>query len=105
MPTLWLVVGSLAVPAEAKTNSQIDCQRPPQMRGQRRPNFSKINTGIYSLKRRRLTHPLHYIQPTEGAPKVNPSQDDLRNERVRDSNPNENRGAVIEKVICTGQLL
>lgn len=40
MPTVWLVLGSIAVPTEAKISSHADCHRAPMNRGQRRPNFS-----------------------------------------------------------------
>lgn len=36
-PMFLFSAGSLAVPAAAKTKSHADCQRPPIMRGHRRP--------------------------------------------------------------------
>lgn len=36
----WLVSGSLAVPAAAKTNNQADCHKPPMIRGHLLPKRS-----------------------------------------------------------------
>ena len=38
-PIFGFVVGSLAVPAAAKTNSHTDCHIPPTMTGTGRPNY------------------------------------------------------------------
>ena len=38
-PTPGFVVGPLAVPATAKTNNHIDCQIPPTIKGNLRPNL------------------------------------------------------------------
>ncbi len=47
----------------------------------------------------------HDVQTTKGANKVDAAQDDLRHERVRDTNGSKDRRAIIEKVVCARELL
>lgn len=102
VPTALLSIGSLAVPAEAKTNNQRDCQSPPKMRGLRRPNY-----GIEQIRRlslggemvmRRKTCLFHNEQSQEGASKVHTPQNKLTNEGVGYTDSPENRCAVVKAV-------
>ena len=104
LPIVLSVDGSLAVPAVANTKSHADCQRPPRIRGTRRPNYFVLFFNQH-LFRRKEAYLFHDVQTTKGANKVDAAQDDLRHERVRDTNGSKDRRAIIEKVVCACELL
>ena len=63
-PTPGFVVGSLAVPATAKTNNHIDCQIPPTIKGNLRPNlFKKIFLSKKTTQKKKRTRSITYNPP------------------------------------------
>lgn len=80
-PMAGCVTGSTAVPADANTNNQADCQIPPQISGHLRPNW--CDTDEPTSKGSRLeTYALHDVHATKCAHEIDRAQNDLRDKRV-----------------------
>jgi hypothetical protein len=79
---------------------------PPRIRGTRRPNYfvSVLESTSFQTKVR-IAYLFHDVQTTKGTNKVDAAQDELRHERVRDTDGSKYRRAIIEKVVCARELL
>jgi hypothetical protein len=99
-----LSTGDFAVAAAANTNNQADCQMPPMINGLRRPNYIGFDNTIINDKEKTINL-FHNVYATECTDKVDNSQDDLRDIRVLNADRLEDRSAIVEKVIGSGELL